>query len=172
LFEKLLGLPAHPLLVHAAVIFVPLLVVGALAYALVPRWRSRIGWVVALLAVIGPISATLAKLSGDAFHNRLVRRGASGQLVDMIIQHRGYGTTTLWCAVPLGVVVLIFLYLTSQRGPLARVGRLAAGEPRPGTSALLLHGVLIVVTVGLALASAFYVYKTGDSGARMSWGSS
>jgi len=41
-FEQLLGLPAHPLLLHATVVFVPLLALGTIAYAVVPRLRRRV----------------------------------------------------------------------------------------------------------------------------------
>lgn len=35
------GLPAHPLVVHAVVVLLPLAAVAAIAAALVPRWRQR-----------------------------------------------------------------------------------------------------------------------------------
>ncbi|HEX2356851.1 MAG TPA: hypothetical protein VHI50_10380, partial [Micromonosporaceae bacterium] len=65
MFEEILGVPAHPLLVHAAVVFVPLLIAAALAYALVPALRGRVGWAVALLAVAAPLAAWFATLSGN-----------------------------------------------------------------------------------------------------------
>jgi uncharacterized membrane protein len=166
LFEQVLGLPAHPLLVHAAVVFVPLLVVGALVYALVPLWRVRVRWAVTLLALVGPLCATFAKLSGDAFRSRLLGRGASGPILDKITQHKSYGDATMWSAIALGAVVLVLVYLTSGRRPLDRDRRQDGGESRP---AMLLYGLLIVITAGLALVNAFYVFKTGDSGARMVW---
>ena len=36
MFEEFAGIPAHPLLVHAAVVFVPLLALAAVAYAFLP----------------------------------------------------------------------------------------------------------------------------------------
>jgi hypothetical protein len=38
------GLPAHPLLVHAVVVLVPLVAIGAIAAVLWPSLRTRIGW--------------------------------------------------------------------------------------------------------------------------------
>ena len=38
------GLPAHMLIVHAAVVFLPLASVLALVYAGVPRWRWATRW--------------------------------------------------------------------------------------------------------------------------------
>ena len=95
-FESFFGLPLHPLLVHAAVIFIPLLVIGALIYALVPQLRARIDWAVVLLAVIAPLSALFSKLSGDAFRARIVNRNlASPSILDKIDEHRHFGTVTL-----------------------------------------------------------------------------
>ncbi len=54
MFDQINGLPVHALVVHAAVVFVPLLVLGAIAYAVVPRWRPRVGWAVVLLAIAAP----------------------------------------------------------------------------------------------------------------------
>ncbi len=34
MFNQILGLPAHPLLIHAAVVFVPLQIVAAIVYGL------------------------------------------------------------------------------------------------------------------------------------------
>ena len=42
-FETFMGLPLHPLVIHAAVVLIPILVLVALGYALVPRLRDRIG---------------------------------------------------------------------------------------------------------------------------------
>jgi len=71
-FDQINGLPVHALVLHAAVIFVPLLALGAIVYALVAPWRPKIGWAVALLAVAAPGSAYVAKLSGTELSNRLI----------------------------------------------------------------------------------------------------
>ncbi len=76
MFEEIAGLPMHPLAVHAAVVFVPLLALAALAYGLVPKLRRKVGWVAVLLALVAPASAVVARLSGDAF---LQRRGFPGR---------------------------------------------------------------------------------------------
>ena len=47
MFDQINGLPVHALVLHAAVVFVPLLALGAIVYALIARWRPRIGWAVA-----------------------------------------------------------------------------------------------------------------------------
>jgi uncharacterized membrane protein len=149
LFETFGGYPLHPLLVHATVIFVPLLVLVGLAYALVPRLRDRVGWVAVLLALAAPGSALISKLSGDAFRARLARRGTDPDILKKIDAHRTLGTITLYVVIALAVVVLALVLLRN----LPRVASL----------------VLTVLTVGLGLAAAYYVYRTGDSGAHIAW---
>jgi uncharacterized membrane protein len=151
-FETILGIPAHPLLIHAAVVFVPLLIVGALAYVLIPRLRGRIGWAVALLAIVGPLSALAAKLSGDAFRARLVTRHlASAQIISKVDQHRHFGTLTTIISAILGVVTLILVLVPAarQRG--------------------VLQVILAVVTIGLGVATGYYIFRTGDTGAHIVW---
>src|SRR4051812_12913948 len=65
MFDQVNGLPVHVLVVHAAVVFVPLLVLSAVLYAFVPSLRARLGWVVALLSVGAPACALVAMLSGE-----------------------------------------------------------------------------------------------------------
>ena len=38
------GIPLHPLVVHAAVVFTPLAALSALGFALVERWRGYLRW--------------------------------------------------------------------------------------------------------------------------------
>jgi hypothetical protein len=153
--EEIDGLPVHALVVHAAVVLIPLLVLGAVVYALVPRLRSRIGWAVALLAVVAPLAALVAKLSGDKFRQRLIdQNGFSGPVLARVNHHRDLGNMTLWFTIALGVTSLLLLFLTSRRGP---------GIPRWGSV------VVSLIVVALAVGSGYYVFWTGDNGARAVW---
>ncbi len=169
MFQTVLGIPAHPLLLHAAVVFVPLLVAAALAYALVPPIRSRIAWAVVLLALAGPLSALFAKLSGDAFRHRLIRRHlVSPQVLAKVSTHQSYGNMTLYLTAALGLLTLLLVgYVLAgarRAGAYRGADVVAAG---PGATALLV--VLVVGTVALALAAGYYVFRTGDTGAHIVW---
>jgi glucan phosphoethanolaminetransferase (alkaline phosphatase superfamily) len=154
-FDQINGLPVHALVIHAAVVFVPLLAVGAIAYALVARWRPRIGWAVLLLAVAAPASAFVATQSGNALRDRLIEQGVSGRGAEIIDDHMGYGQLTLWFTLALGVVSLVLVLATMRRaGSLPKVADIG----------------LAVVTVVLAAISGYYVFQTGDSGATAVWG--
>jgi hypothetical protein len=159
MFDELLGLPAHPLLVHAAVVFVPLLVAVSVVYALVPRVRRWITWAVLGLAVAAPFAAWFATLSGNAFRNEKVSQGAPPEMLAEIDQHRDFGDQTLWASIALAAFAV----------GLVAVQRFVSADR--GAAKLILTIVLGLGVVGLGVASGYYVYKAGDSGARMVWGS-
>ncbi|XVU24890.1 DUF2231 domain-containing protein [Actinoplanes sp. CA-054009] len=155
MFDQINGLPVHALVLHAAVVFVPLLALGAIVYALVPRWRPKLGWAVALLAVAAPVSTFVAKESGEELYNRLVGQGLSGPGKVILDDHMSYGTRTFWFALALGVASLVLVALTWRRTDrLPLIGEAASA----------------VVLIVLAVVSGYYVYKTGDSGATAVWG--
>jgi hypothetical protein len=161
MFDELLGLPAHPLLVHAAVVFGPLLVATALGYALVPPLRKWLGWVVVLLAVAAPAALLFAKLSGDAFRARIATHGTAEQMAPLLAQideHRAFGTRAVWFGAALGVLALLLVFVCT-----------AAARRPASTGSQIISYVLIAATAVAAGVTAYYVFKTGDSGARIVW---
>jgi hypothetical protein len=153
-FNTILGIPAHPLLIHAAVIFIPLLIVGAIVYAAWPPFHPRITWAVLALAVIAPFSALFAKLSGTDLKNRLHRDGlTSKDLFDRIAVHNSYGDKTFWWTLALGVLTLALLWY--YRG-----GQTPTMAVRAGST-------VVMVVVGAIVG--YYVFKTGDTGAHIVW---
>ncbi|SDY04443.1 hypothetical protein SAMN05444365_101479 [Micromonospora pattaloongensis] len=157
MFDEFMGMPMHPLLVHAAVVFVPLLVLAAVVYALVPRLRPRVGWVAGLLAVAAPVSVFVATESGEALQERLAAKGYPPEGLQKISEHAELGEQTLWFSLALAVVTGLLLFVT---GGSSRASRL------PSWISPVLSGVIVV----LAVVAVGYVYAAGDSGAKMLWG--
>lgn len=157
MFDQINGMPVHALVIHAAVVFVPLLALVAIAYALVPRWRTKVGWAAVLLALAAPVTTFVAKLSGEELRERLVANGLSGPPLATVDDHMGFGALTLYFTLGLSVVTLIMVFLTLRR----------SARPLPGAAGL----GLAVIVVALAAVSGYYVYKTGDTGAQAVWGS-
>jgi hypothetical protein len=157
-FDQINGMPVHALVIHAAVVFVPLLALAAIVYAVVPRWRARVGWAAVLLAIAAPLTAWVATESGEALRERLVGNGLSGPPLAAVDDHMGYGELTWYFSLALGVVTLVMVFLTSRRSerPLPRAAELG----------------LTVIMVALAAVSGYYVFRTGDSGAQAVWGTS
>ena len=156
MLDQVNGLPVHILVLHAAVIFVPLLGLGAVVYGLVPSWRPRIGWAVGLLAVVAPVAALITKLSGTEFYNRLLSAGRVSPPGKVILDgHMENGTITFWLTLALGVVSLILVVLTTRNPRVL---------PKPAEL-----GITLVLVV-LAALSGYYLFETGDSGATAVWG--
>lgn len=155
MFDQIHGLPVHALVLHVAVVFVPLLALLAIAYAVIPRWRERIGWATGLLAVGAPLSTFVAMQSGKKLYDRLVGHGLKGKGLQLLNEHMSFGTHTFWWSLALGVVALIVVVLTwrgSDRIP--KIAQWAAA----------------VVVIALAVTTVYYTYRTGDSGATAVWG--
>ena len=157
MFDQIGGLPVHVLVLHAAVVFVPLLALGAIVYALVAGWRPRIGWAVVLLAIVAPVCAFVTRESGLKLYDRVIARGTSAKGRELLDQHMHFGTMTMWYTIALGAVTLAMAYVTLRR------------PRRPLPRAVDLG--LAVIMVILAGISGYYVLRTGDSGANAVWGS-
>jgi hypothetical protein len=151
-FDEILGLPAHPLLVHFAVVLLPLLVVGAVVYALVPRFRAKIDWAVVLLAFAGPGAAFFARESGQELKQKLIERQVDANVVANINDHQAYGDLAFWFSLALGLGTLLMVIVTVRRGLPA-----------------WLTWVLSAAVVVLAGVTGTYVFLTGDSGANAVW---
>ncbi|MEV6350029.1 DUF2231 domain-containing protein [Actinoplanes sp. NPDC051851] len=155
MFNEVNGLPVHILVLHAAVVFVPLLALGAVAYGFVARWRPKIGWAVAFLAVVAPVSTLVSKLSGtELYNNRFSTVKGTGK--EILEHHMSYANMAWWFSLALGVLTLIMVALTFRNArALPKVADL----------------VYAVVLLALAAANGYYIYKTGDTGATAAWGS-
>jgi hypothetical protein len=155
-FNEIFGLPLHPLVVHGAVVFLPLLALGAIVYAVVPRWRPRIGWAVLLLAIAAPIAAFVAMQSGERLERRLIAAGFGPEILDQVNQHQSYGDLAFWFTLGLGVFTLVLLALASD-------------NPRMPEAPPWVTTACSIVVIAFAVTVGIYVFLTGDSGARAVW---
>ncbi|MEQ4303037.1 DUF2231 domain-containing protein [Plantactinospora sp. B6F1] len=174
MLEEFMGIPAHPFLVHLAVVFVPLLALTTVGYAFVPFVRPHLRWVLGLLAVATPLAALMAKLSGDRFLARLESRNrVSPEYVPRLAEHQDLGTNTLFATIALGVLALALVVLVKPRGAAAAPTGGADGDGAAGTTAkgapMLLTLVLAVLSLAAAGIALYYVFRTGDTGAQAVW---
>ena len=165
MFDYILGIPAHPLVIHAAIVFQALLVVGAAIYALVPPLRRRIWWAVGGLAVLGPICVWLAKLSGEHLFNMLVAQNYPKEIMNQVNVHLGYGNTLFKWSLGLGAATLVLVLMSTA------IGNRPAPEGETRRSSQFATIGLSLVTLVLAGFSGYYLFKTGDAGAHAVWGS-
>lgn len=139
--EQVNGIPLHPLVVHAAVVLIPLAGILALLMVIAPRFSTRFGPLVAVLAWGGAGAAAVAKHSGailraDVDVPRL--HVESGELMPYFALTQAVLVTLLWLA-----------------------------DRRRGRGVL---GVLVaLLTVVAVLAAGYWTYRTGDAGAGSVW---
>ncbi|HZM80247.1 MAG TPA: DUF2231 domain-containing protein [Candidatus Limnocylindrales bacterium] len=159
MIDEILGLPAHPLIVHAAVVFGPLLAGVLIAYALVPPFRKYIAWAVVGLGVVAPAALWLARLSGDAFLERQRKAGAGPEFAAQLQQHASFGENASVYGTALGVLAILLVVAVT-----------AAGR-RPSTtgSQILTYGIAVlgIIAAGFTL---YYVIRAGHTGATNVWG--
>jgi small neutral amino acid transporter SnatA (MarC family) len=139
--ESFNGLPLHPLVVHAAVVLVPLAGVLALLMVAVPRFSVRFGPLIVILGW-GALGATLvAKETGEMLAKQEkvpVLHAESGDLMPLFAGVQALLITILWLA-----------------------------DRRSGRGLL---GILVaLLTVVAVVAAGYWVYRTGDSGAQAVW---
>jgi hypothetical protein len=164
------GLPAHPLFLHVPVIFIPLATLGGLAVAARPRWYEN--WAGAWIggaAVVALGSLNLTMSAGDKLRAALGLEGDGPGVAHLISEHAdAAGTLRIFT---IAFVALYLVTLAVHATAHGQTSGVAAGDrifaairrvPAAGT-------VLRVITAALALACLFYVYRTGDLGAKAVW---
>ena len=154
----IVGIPAHPLFVHGAVVLVPLAALLLVVCAWSRRACVRAGWVLPLLTLAAVIGCYLAKESGE----RLEKLPAMASLRSQIEDHSTQGTVTfLWSVALFVLAVLVWAGSSSWVGrkvPVMAVLRRGAGAITLGVLSVL---VAVGGIVGVVLA--------GHSGATMVW---
>lgn len=143
MFESVFGLPTHPLVVHAAVVLVPLASIGAVIMAFAPRFSVRFGPAVVVIAAIGVVASIVSRQSGKALEQL---RGVS----------EAHHSTGSWMWVfALGLLaVTLALWLLDRRGARRRT---LSGQ------------ILAVVVVAVAVLATGWTIRTGHTGAQMVW---
>lgn len=156
---EIAGLPLHPLVVHAAVVFVPLAVLVTIAFAVAPRLRWLTRWPAVVLTVVALATVRLAQLSGTAF---LEAQPALAQLVQ---EHQARAELLGNVTMPV-MTVVVLLAAWALGGPSALVSGRGARETRHPLAGRVLPVLLVVVS----LAATLGVVLTGDAGSRAVWG--
>ena len=97
-FDLIFNLPVHPLVVHSAVVLVPLVAIAALAMSYWPSFSRKYGGPVLILAALAQLTLFVAKASGEPFQERLNKE---------IERHENFGEIAPLTFIPL--LVLLFL---------------------------------------------------------------
>jgi uncharacterized membrane protein len=150
MFSTIFGLPAHPLVVHAVVVLVPLAALSGLVVAVWPAARARYAPLALGIATLALISVPLATHTGEQLEEH-VRPSA------FVERHTAMADGLL------PFMALLWLALAVM------VGARRLGETRAVSwSKYLVAGAAVVAVAG-AIASGVQVARIGDSGARAAW---
>ena len=155
---EIAGLPLHPLVVHAAVVLIPLTALLTIGLAVLPRWRWLLRWPTAAASLVCVGLAFLATTSGKSLEH------ARPELARLVREHAARGQLLADLTVVLAVVVVAAAFLLS--GPSA----LVSGRGERMSRGSLADKVLPVLLVLAAMVVLVQVVRTGDSGARAVWG--
>lgn len=147
------GIPLHPLIVHLAVIAVPVAALGAILIALLPRLNQR--WVlpVFITSVLGTLGAGLAKMSGEA----LAEAKNLSEHAEPLAEHAQYSDLAVVSAILL--TGMLFIYTVMAKKP--ELHSLLASP-----KLLLAVRALTVLT---AIAALITVILAGHEGAALVW---
>jgi hypothetical protein len=150
------GVPLHPLVVHATVVFVPLAALGAILYAS-PRWRWLLRWPTLLVNLAAAVLVQLAMMSGENLEES--RHLGSPQ----VHTHQEWADKLRIAMFVLAVLSVVGFWA------LGYVTRLVGGADRQSRVAALEKPLAVLLPVA-AVVVLVLVFLTGDAGARAVWG--
>ncbi len=151
-------MPLHPLVVHAAVVFVPLAALAAIAYGLVSKWRWALRTPTLALSLVAALSTQLAGMTGEN-----LKESSSKYHTSLIENHEmwaGRLTFGVWVLVAVAAAAWWVLpHVTALSGRSHKEARIPA---------LVVPLVVLLPLAGVAVS--VLAYLTGDAGAKSVWG--
>ena len=120
MFDTVLGLPIHALVVHGVVVLLPLMAIITAVVACIPRWRVRAAWPVAVVDA-GMVAMTfVARQSGEALQIRL-----GGEIAQ---EHAAIARNLIWFAFAMFLASLVAaVFRSSQRATAGAVLAVVSG---------------------------------------------
>lgn len=150
---EIAGLPLHPLVVHAVVIFVPLSALGAIAISVSVWVRRRYGWLTTAFALIAAGSTFVAQRAGQSLYESFPRPTAP-----MTTHMEIAGGLLPWVLLMfLGALAVTVLQLLIDRG-----------RTQPGYRIATWVGMALSVIT--AVGATVQVIRAGHSGSTAVWG--
>ena len=155
---EIAGLPLHPLVVHAAVMLIPLTALLTIGLAVLPRWRWLLRWPTAGASVVCIVLAYVATTSGRSLES------SRPELAQLVREHSARGDLLAKLTIVLAVVVIAAAFLLPGPSPLV------SGRGERVSRGSVVDKVLPALLVLAAVMVLVQVVLTGDSGARAVWG--
>lgn len=154
MFDTVLGLPVHPLVVHATVVVLPAAALSVAMAALWPSFRSRAGAVPLVLSIAALALVPISVQSGG----NLAERVDESALVET---HQSLGEDLLpWVIALAAAAAALFWLRWDQR-------RRDPGDRR-APYRLMVAGIVVAALVG-ASGTTVQVVRVGHSGSEAAW---
>ena len=148
--EELFGLPAHPLVVHAAVVLLPLAAVATLVCAAVPRARRAYAPVALGVALVATAAVGLAQGSGEALEENVDE-------TELVEEHTEEGESVLPWAIAVTVAAAAVTAVP------------AVTRRRPSLPGRTVTAVVVVLSLVAGAGATWTVIDVGHSGAKATW---
>lgn len=166
--STILGLPAHPLIVHAVVVLVPLAALLLGASAVSARFRHWARYASPATALLGLVMVPLATSSGENLERNVEQTA-------QLREHTQLGDTLLPFMVVVTVLAFALAWFELRGGVGGRGGRGGRGGAEDSQGLLARLGsptvlrVVAVLGVVAALGTLVQVGRIGHSGAQSVW---
>ena len=162
---RILGLPAHPLFVHAVVVLVPLCAIGVVLCALWPAVRQRLSLAVLLLSAFTAGMVPFVTGSGEWLEDQVGRSA-------LLERHTQLGDDFLPYAIALvigagAVATLRFMEARSERNQDATGGGFEDAPTRQAPRWMVIG--VVVVALLTSTAAGYEIFEVGDSGSAAAW---
>jgi uncharacterized membrane protein len=151
--ESVFGLPLHPLVVHGAIVLVPISALLTIIIAISADRRRRWGLLTWLLTTAAVGATVAAKVTGETLRDALYPDAAPVA----VVQHADYGWTSVWFAFGLWLATSALLLLELDR------------RRRDGFGGAVLPAVVSVVAIVAGMAATGQVALTAWTGTEVHW---
>lgn len=162
------GLPAHPLFLHVPVILIPTVAIGVLIAGVRPRWFERHSIWLCAASIVALASLNLTMNAGDALRAD-IGASFSPTVADLIARHaHAAGILRVFTIAFTAMLIVAVALDRHDRGRVTGIGWIDAIV---GAASRLLRGAATarVAVAALALGCLYFVFLTGDLGARAVW---
>nr|WHW29189.1 hypothetical protein [uncultured bacterium] len=168
MFDTLFDLPAHPLLIHAPIVLLPVAALLTIVLAVKQNWRRRAGWFPLGGVFVVAVLLFAAKESGESFNAAFDSAFGEGSID--IDQHESLGNTTfvltlVWLVTMLAQSVWDFVQRRASAavdGDADRANDVAAANP------FVTYGLSALASI-FALLATVWLIRTGHAGADVVW---
>ena len=150
---NVMGLPLHPLIVHAVVVFVPLAALGGVVVSFW-RWaRDRYGVLVLAAAAVGLGTTIVAKESGEHFYESFPAHSPAMDAHMQVASPLVYWVLGMF----VGQALLMGAWFVGRKG-------------EPPSYARILHWAGVALSVVFGVISLIWTIRAGHAGATAVWG--